>query len=133
MLLVKCHIAVSPIHGLGVFLLEPVKAGTVIWRFDESIDHIFTIEEMGRLPIAQQETVMHYGYFTMYGWVLCGDMAVLMNHDNKPNTEARYETGPHGEDVALTDLPANIELTCDYREWDLDAPYKLDYNAQLEG
>jgi SET domain-containing protein len=32
MLLFETELRPSPIHGIGVFLLEPVRAGEVVWR-----------------------------------------------------------------------------------------------------
>jgi hypothetical protein len=49
-------------------------------------------------------------------WVLCSDDARYMNHSDQPNLAIQ------GEDMhALRDIAAGEELTCDYREFDLQA------------
>ena len=40
MLMVNTELRQSAIHGIGTFLSEPVRAGQLIWRFDESIDRV---------------------------------------------------------------------------------------------
>ena len=41
MLMVKTELRPSAIHGIGVFLLEDVHKGDLIWRFDSRIDRVF--------------------------------------------------------------------------------------------
>src|SRR3546814_7971470 len=50
MLLFDTELRASEIHGIGVFLLEPVKEGDVIWRFDSRIDRVYSENELGELP-----------------------------------------------------------------------------------
>ena len=40
----------SAIHGLGVFLAQPVPKGGLIWRFDSRIDRVYTLDELASLP-----------------------------------------------------------------------------------
>jgi hypothetical protein len=42
MMLVETELRPSPIHGIGVFLLQPVSKGDLIWRFDARIDRVYT-------------------------------------------------------------------------------------------
>jgi hypothetical protein len=50
----------SPIHGLGVFLLQPVRQGGLIWRFDARIDRVYTEEEITTLPEHMQRFLRTY-------------------------------------------------------------------------
>jgi SET domain-containing protein len=50
MMLVETELRPSPIHGLGVFLLQPVSKGDLIWRFDARIDRVYTEAEIARSP-----------------------------------------------------------------------------------
>src|SRR3546814_17466816 len=50
MLLFDTELRASEIHGIGVFLLEPVKEGDVMWRFDSRIDRVYSENELGELP-----------------------------------------------------------------------------------
>jgi SET domain-containing protein len=40
MLMVATELKESPIHGIGVFLLQPVRQGELVWRFDSRIDRV---------------------------------------------------------------------------------------------
>ena len=115
MLLVDTELRESEIHGIGVFLTEPVSAGQTIWRFDSRIDRVFSGAELTEMPERLQQFLRTYS--TLHGdldlWVLCGDNGRHFNHSDTPNTRSLGIA--FGEDVAVTDLPAGTELTSDYR------------------
>jgi hypothetical protein len=50
MLLVDTELRTSSIHGLGAFLLEPVREGQLIWRFDRRFDQIIDNLEVQLMP-----------------------------------------------------------------------------------
>ena len=50
MMMVQTELRPSPIHGIGAFLLEDVKAGDLIWRFDSRIDRVIADSEMAAFP-----------------------------------------------------------------------------------
>lgn len=52
MLLVGTEHRESGIHGIGVFLTEPVRAGRTVWRFDSRIDRVFSGIELDENPAA---------------------------------------------------------------------------------
>ena len=54
MMMCDTELRPSPIHGIGVFLLEPVKAGQLLWRFDSRIDRIYSEAEVASLPVRMQ-------------------------------------------------------------------------------
>lgn len=115
MLLVETELRESPIHGIGVFLTEPVRAGQTIWRFDSRIDRVFSGAEIEEMPEALQRFMRTYS--TLHAgldlWVLCGDNGRHFNHSDAPNTRSLGIA--FGDDVALDDLPSGAELTSDYR------------------
>lgn len=115
MLLFETELRVSPIHGIGVFLLEPVKAGDVIWRFDSRIDRVYSDHELDQLPPRLRQFLRVYS--TLHAdsglWVLCGDNGRHFNHSETPNTVSHGIA--FGDDIAASDLPAGTELTSDYR------------------
>jgi SET domain-containing protein len=115
MLMVETELRVSPIHGIGVFLAEPVRAGQLIWRFDSRIDKVFSDEELADLPQHLQKFLKTYS--TLHAelglWVLCGDNGRHFNHSETPNTRSLGIA--FGDDVAAEDIPAGTELTSDYR------------------
>ncbi len=114
MMMVETEIRPSPIHGLGVFLLQPVRQGDLVWRFDTRIDRVYTEEEVGTLPEHVQRFVRTYStwHAPTHVWVLCGDHGRHFNHSDLPTTVSSAIS--FGEDRAAMDLPAGAELTSDY-------------------
>lgn len=114
-MMVGTELRLSAIHGIGVFLTEPVRAGQLIWRFDSRIDRVFSDAELGELPGHVEKFLRTYS--TLHAglrlWVLCGDNGRHFNHSDDPNTRSLGIA--FGDDVAATDLPAGTELTSDYR------------------
>ena len=115
MMMVETELRPSPIHGLGVFLTEPVKAGQLIWRFDSRIDRIISDDELQAAPEPLQRFLRTYStYHEGLGvWVLCGDNGRHVNHSDSPTTLSLGSA--FGDDLAAADLPAGTELTSDYR------------------
>jgi hypothetical protein len=115
MLLFDTELRPSPIHGIGVFLLEDVRAGETIWRFDSRIDRVYAEEELASLPARVRDFLRTYSTWNEAAklWVLCGDNGRHFNHSDTPNTLSRGIA--FGDDVAAVDLPAGTELTSDYR------------------
>ena len=115
MMMVETELRASPIHGIGVFVTEPVRAGQLIWRFDSRIDRIFTDAELHDMPELLQQFLRTYS--TLHGdlnlWVLCGDNGRHFNHSDAPNTRSLGIA--FGDDVAGEDLEPGTELTSDYR------------------
>ncbi|MEA3045323.1 MAG: uncharacterized protein QOH47_3161 [Sphingomonadales bacterium] len=115
MLLFDTELRPSPIHGIGVFLLEDVKEGDIVWRFDSRIDRVYSDDELDNLPAKLQEFLRTYSTWHEAAglWVLCGDNGRHFNHSDNPNT---FSLGiAFSDDVAATDIPAGTELTSDYR------------------
>ena len=115
---------------------ERVPAGTPIWTFQPGFDTRHDPAQFQQLPRLAQRFLRHYAYLDhdTGEWVLNGDDARFMNHSDTPNTGLR----PGGEadaggcrtpesylTVALLDLVPGTELTCNYREFDADARWKL--------
>lgn len=115
MMMVDTELRASPIHGIGVFVIEPVRAGQVVWRFDSRIDRVFSDAELKEMPDRLQRFLRTYS--TLHGdlnlWVLCGDNGRHFNHSDTPNTRSRGIA--FGEDVAAEDIAPGTELTSDYR------------------
>lgn len=127
MLLIRTRVAPSRIQGLGLFTVEAVPAGAPVWRFQPGFDRALTPPEVSALPAPAREYVERYGYRRLSDgvWILSGDHACFMNHAVPPNTGM-----PPGQPgalctVALRDLAAGEELTCDYFAFDADAARKL--------
>ena len=115
MMMVDTEVRLSSIHGLGTFLLEPVRKGQLIWRFDSRIDRIYSEDEIRTLPPHMQRFMRTYSTWHdgLKVWVLCGDNGRHFNHSDSPNTHSNAIA--FGDDVAAQDLPAGTELTTDYK------------------
>jgi uncharacterized protein len=130
MLLVKTYLAPSSIEGLGLFAAENIAKGAVVWEFAPLVDKLFDAEFIASLPPPAQEMCRRYSYLdSKHGaYVYCGDDARFVNHSDAPNTEGRYP--PHnkfGFDIAVRDIAAGEEITCDYRSFDAESSEKLGF------
>ncbi|HUA51776.1 MAG TPA: SET domain-containing protein [Candidatus Sulfotelmatobacter sp.] len=117
MLLVKTYLAVSTIHGIGLYAAEPIARGTVIWRFDERVDRRLTKQQRESLPEPARSFVAKYSYPESVGsdvHFMDGDHARFMNHSDDPNTDCTVDT------IATRDIAEGEELLCDYRQFHPD-------------
>jgi hypothetical protein len=114
MMMVETVLRSSPIHGLGVFLVAPVRRGELIWRFDSRIDRVYALAELASLPQHVQTYLRTYSTWHAPSglFVLCGDNGRYFNHSEQPNTVSNAIS--FGEDHAARDLNAGEELTSDY-------------------
>jgi len=115
MMLVDTELRTSGIHGIGVFLLQPVRKGDVVWQYDSRVDRVYSPEEIASLPDHIRRFLDIYStWHEQVGlWVLCGDNGRHFNHSDTPNTIS--DGIAFGRDIAAADLPAGTELTSDYR------------------
>ncbi len=115
MMMVDTEVRQSPIHGLGVFLKVPVKAGTLLWRFDPRVDRVYVEDEINALPPHMQDYLRIYStWHEPTGlYVLCGDNGRYVNHSATPNSISAAPC--FGDDHAAVDLSAGAEMTSDYR------------------
>ena len=114
MMMVETELKPSAIHGLGVFLLAPLRRGDLIWRFDARIDRVYTPDEVATLPAHVQRYLKFYcTWHQQTGlYVLCGDNGRFFNHADQPSTVSVGIS--FGEDRAARDLAPGTELTSDY-------------------
>ena len=133
MLLIRANAGPSLIHGTGVFLAEAVRRGQPVWRFQPGFDQLISPAEFPKLPDLARAFLHFYAYLDRDSgsYVLNGDHARFMNHAETPNTgmpetsSGEFHYRRDGETVALTDLAAGTELTCDYRQFDAEYARKF--------
>lgn len=109
------HVRTSAISGLGTFAVEPIPAGTVVWRRDAE-ERSFTRAEIARWPASDAERFWRLAYQVAPDhWSGPGptdepDPADYMNHSCQPTS------GFEGNEclVALRTIPAGEEVTYDY-------------------
>ncbi|WP_370234725.1 MULTISPECIES: SET domain-containing protein [Henriciella] len=126
MMLVPCYLAASQIEGLGVYSSEPIRKGQLIWKFDPRVDRVIPLESFAEADERLNDFLKRYTYIPHFDTSVCildGDEGRYMNHSEDPNTDfsSTTETG-----YALMDIPAGVELTCDYREFDTTAHVMMD-------
>jgi len=116
LLLIPVRIAVSPIHGLGVFALEHIPAGREVWRFTPGFDLELDPALIERQPEHFRVYLLHYGYVDprLGRYILCCDDARFLNHSDDPNLVPDYTADRHGVDRASRDIAIGEELTVDY-------------------
>ncbi|MEW6306396.1 MAG: SET domain-containing protein [Verrucomicrobiota bacterium] len=126
MLLIRTRVAPSTIHGMGLFAIEAIPRGTPVWRFQPGFDREFAPEEFAALPRPAQEHLRWFAFVVTEGYfILSGDHACFMNHSATPNTGAPPKAVEPVTTIALRDIAAGEELTCDYFAFDADAKRKL--------
>jgi len=99
----------SPIEGLGLFAVQPFKAGVTIREVN--VVREITDEHPLRPELGERADHCDYPDGRV---VLIGPPDRHLNHSCDPNTYIRYEAG-RCFIVARQDIPSGQELTCDYR------------------
>lgn len=113
---VRCYLAPSAIEGLGVFTANHISHGELVWKFDPEFDQIFSTDYVKAQPEHVREFLERYTYAHPSDprlMVLDSDEGRYMNHSGRPNIDfSDPEIG-----VALRDINAGEELTCDYSQF----------------
>ena len=127
MLLIRTQVRPSAIHGLGLFTVAAVVRGTPIWRFEPGFDRVFEPAQLAALPSLVRDHLAWFAYVRLMDGarVLSGDHCCFMNHATSPNTGMPPHADADGHTVALRDIAAGEELTCDYFAFDAEAAAKL--------
>lgn len=134
MYVIKVEVRDSVIHGKGVFTLEKVPKGKVVWQYTPAHDQRISIEEFKKLPKSEKNEFRHSGYLSPSSnlWVCPpkGDPACYTNHSNSNNLatvlDAKISDEPYF--VANRDIKAGEELTDNYLEFDkISQKLKVDW------
>ncbi len=127
MMLIPTRVAPSAIHGMGLFTLAPIPKGTPIWRFEPGFDHDFSPAQFAALPPLARAHTRHFCFMSKLDGhiLLSGDHACFINHSPENNTGAPADAPEPVTTVALRELAAGEEITCDYWSYDADTPWKL--------
>lgn len=127
MLLIETRVAPSAIHGLGLFAVKKIPRGTPVWKFQPDFDREFSSAQFAAQPPSAQTHLRWFAFFDRLNgsWILSGDHACFMNHSAVPNTGAAANAQAPVVTVALRDIAAGEEITCDYFTFDAEATSKL--------
>lgn len=116
MLLVDVYLDRSVLEGIGVFAKHAIAKGTVVWRLHPRYDLLIPVEQW------EAETGPLKNYLDRYAYpsrekpgfiVFEADDARYMNHSADPNCDVSHEN----EHVALRNIAAGEEMTCDYNRF----------------
>lgn len=130
MLVVPVEIRKSEIHGYGIFALEDIRHGTVIWQFTPGLDRVTSIFAIRNAEPRVRDYVMERGFINPQEpdeVVICVDEAQFCNFP-KPSDLANTELGGviDGQNLLLAaeDIMAGTEITVP-PESDLDYSRKM--------
>ncbi len=104
--------------GHAVYATRDIPYGTIVWTLC-SLDQRITAAQRAQLPPASQLMVDFYGYIdSQRDTILCWDHGRYVNHSCAP---AMMSVGQEHE-IAVRDIAAGEELTCDYGTLNLLKP-----------
>lgn len=116
MMQVNTYVAASGIEGVGVFTAEPITKGQVVWAFDPLFDRLILTADYENAKPLVKDFLDKYAYpspdkpgFIVYET----DNGRFMNHTDAPNLDFSDSGGA----VALRDIAAGEELTCNYADF----------------
>lgn len=115
MLCVATKIQKSNIAGIGLFAAKDIPKGTVVWRFQEKIDTLFSESDINLLNEHSQAQFRNYAYFDNHHgkYLLCGDDGRFFNHSKSFNCDDSQQDIT----IAIRDIKAGEELTVDYNSF----------------
>lgn len=115
MYLINFKIKPSNINGMGVFSLNHVPKGELVWKFNPEIDRSFALQEINLCPYSIREYLLKYCYSPDgKEFIFCGDGGIFTNHSDNPNTRSISLL----ELVASRNIYPGDEILSDYREFD---------------
>jgi SET domain-containing protein len=112
-LLIDVYLKKSEIEGLGVFARQPVAKGEVMWEFHPEFDRAVPRNVYERTSGPMRNWLDRYGYPSIgdHDTIIFElDDARYMNHSGEPN----MVFVDANKAVAMRDIAADEELTCDY-------------------
>jgi SET domain-containing protein len=125
MYIVQVEIRDSSIDGKGVFALESIPKGTIVWQYTEGHDKKMAPKEFDDLDEATKTSLQRIAYLspTTKLWVMPpnDDPACYTNHNpNGFNTSVSFEPKISEEPLfrANRDIKVGDEITNNYTDFD---------------
>src|SRR5210317_1194463 len=89
MLTVKTYLAPSSIHGIGLFAAELIPANSIVWKYNEHIDNIYSEDIFLNIcRNTHKNTLQHllnYSYKRSGRYFYLTDDARFINHSDLAN------------------------------------------------
>lgn len=125
MIHVKHKVDKSNLHGLGLFTLEDIPKGGLIYTASPKLDLNLSQEDFDSLNQKEKDEVRYWGFWieSQKVWHVDFDMSKFINHSHESNVTQDFSK----EDAYLTakrDIQAGEELTQDYLEFETQEDLK---------
>ncbi len=124
MYLVKVEVKESIINGKGVFSLEEISKGKIVWKFDPLHDKTLSVQEFNELDQTEKSELKRVAYLStssgLYVYPPEGDPALFTNHSKDHNLSVLIDKVISEEPyfIANRDIHTGEELTNNYSEFD---------------
>jgi SET domain-containing protein len=124
MYVVSVEVSKSNIDGKGVFALEDIPAGKIVWLYNAGHEIKMTQQEYKLIPRSLKITLKNSGYLSPWSgfWVLPpeNDPARFTNHSPKNNLSVVYDKSlsPEPYFIANRNIKIGEGLTNNYHEFD---------------
>ena len=125
MYLIKVEVKGSPIHGKGVFALENIPKGKIVWKFDPTHDLVLSLDDFNQLDESAKVELKRVAYLSgssgQYVYPPENDPARFTNHDGERNNlsvKIDEEVSKEPYFIANRDIEAGEELTNNYSDFD---------------
>lgn len=124
MYLTKITARDSTIHGKGVFSLEAIRNGAIVWKFNPAHDQSLSPTEFEKLDADSMSDLQRVAYLSpsSHRWIFPPneDPARFTNHSEANNLSVIFDESISEEPifVANRDICAGEELTVNYTEFD---------------
>jgi hypothetical protein len=105
--------------GYGVFATQAIPMGTITWALDP-LDQILDPQRTRDFESQFAGSLEHFSWTNGTGKrILCWDFGRYMNHSCEANS---YGPGGADYEIAVRDIAAGEQVTCDYRTLNLESP-----------
>lgn len=112
---------VNPEIGYGVFATKDIPKGSITWALDP-LDQVMDKARVASVWRQHKQMLLRYTWTNERGErILCWDFARYMNHHCEANT---FGPGTFDFEIAVRDIKAGEQLTCDYATLNLEDPLR---------
>jgi hypothetical protein len=116
MMMIPVEIRKSEIHGLGIFAVEPIRKGQVLWEFTPGLDRKVSDYAVEFAEPRKRAFIMERGYLNPKNshWVICFDEGQFWNfprNGDQANCVLGSELDGENLIIAACDIAAGQELT----------------------
>lgn len=121
---VKASIRPSGISGLGLFAVEDIPNGAVVFSWNDTVDQEYSANYPDMLPRHIKKDFTDLASTDGDGWFLAGDGGAYFNHSEDPNIGVEDDDQVPAKRTrrASRDIQAGEELTMNYGDIGDDVP-----------